>query len=65
MHTSDQKLRDEAIATVKKYGSIEYVKQSARKIVEQSWRDAEKLIPASDAKEKLNAFAKFLIERKI
>ncbi len=65
MHTSDQKLRDEAITIMQKYGSIEYVKQFARKLVEESWREVERLLPASDAKEKLNAFAKFLIERRI
>jgi len=65
MHTSDQTLRDETIAIMKKYGSIDYVKHFAGKIVEESWREAEKLIPTSDAKEKLNAFANFLIERKI
>lgn len=65
MHTLDQKLRDEAIAIMQKYGSIEYVKQFARKMVEESWKEVERLLPASDAKEKLNAFAKFLIERKI
>jgi geranylgeranyl pyrophosphate synthase len=65
MHTSDQKLIDEAIATMKKCGSIEYVKQFARKMVEDSWEEVERLIPASDAKKKLNAFAKFLIERKL
>ncbi|RLI42627.1 hypothetical protein DRO59_03500 [Candidatus Bathyarchaeota archaeon] len=65
MHTSDQRLRDEAITIMQKYGSIEYVKRFARRIVEESWKDVEKLLPASDAKEKLNAFAKFLIERRI
>jgi geranylgeranyl pyrophosphate synthase len=65
MHTSDQELRDEAIAIMQKYGSIEYVKQFARKMVEESWREVKRLLPASDAKEKLNSFAKFLIERKI
>jgi geranylgeranyl pyrophosphate synthase len=65
MHTSNQKLRDEAIAIMKKYGSLDYVKQFARKMVEDSWREAGKLLPDSDAKKKLNAFAKFLIERKI
>jgi geranylgeranyl pyrophosphate synthase len=65
MHTSNQKLRDEAIAIMRKYGSIEYAKHFARKIVEESWKEVERLLPASDAKEKLNAFAKFLIERKI
>jgi geranylgeranyl pyrophosphate synthase len=65
MHTSDQALRDGAIAIIEKYGSIDYAKNFARKIVEESWRDVEKLLSASDAKEKLKAFAKFLIERKI
>jgi len=65
VHTSDQKLRDEAIAIMEKYGSLDYVKHFAGKIVEESWRGVEKLLPESDAKEKLNAFAKFLIERKI
>ncbi len=65
LHASDQKLRDEAIAVMNKYGSIEYVKQFARKMVEESWREVERLLPASDAKEKLKAFAKFLIERNI
>jgi len=65
LHTSDQTLRDEAIKIMEKYGSIDYVKNFARKIVENSWKEAEKLLPVSDAKEKLNTFAKFLIERKI
>jgi geranylgeranyl pyrophosphate synthase len=65
MHTSDQKLRDEAIAIMQKYGSIEYAKNFARKIVDESWRDVKKLLPDSEAKEKLNAFAQFLIERKL
>ncbi|MEM2463899.1 MAG: polyprenyl synthetase family protein, partial [Candidatus Bathyarchaeia archaeon] len=65
MHTTDQKLRDEAIAIMQKYGSIDYAKNFAKRIVEESWRNVEKLLPPSDAKEKLNAFAKFLIERKI
>ena len=65
MHTSDQKLRDEAIAIMQKYGSIEYAKNFARKIVRESWKDVERLLPESEAKEKLNAFAQFLIERKI
>lgn len=63
MHTSDQKLKDEAIAIMQKYGSIEYVREFAKKMVEESWREAEKLLSASDAKEKLEAFARFLIER--
>ncbi|MCK4668707.1 polyprenyl synthetase family protein [Candidatus Bathyarchaeota archaeon] len=65
MHTSHQKLKDEAIAIMRKYGSMEYVKQVARKMVENNWREVEELLPASDAKQKLKDFAKFMIERKI
>ncbi|MEM3695100.1 MAG: polyprenyl synthetase family protein [Candidatus Bathyarchaeia archaeon] len=65
MHTTNQKLRNEAIKIMEKYGSLDYVKNFARKIIEESWRDVEKLLPESKAKKKLNAFAKFLIERKI
>ncbi|MEM2104859.1 MAG: polyprenyl synthetase family protein [Candidatus Bathyarchaeia archaeon] len=65
MHTTNQKLRDEAIKIMEKYGSLDYVKNFAKKIVEESWGDVEKLLPESEAKRKLNAFAKFLIERKI
>jgi hypothetical protein len=63
MHTSDQKLRDEAIAIMEKHNAIEHVRQTASQIVQESWNDAEKLLPASEAKEKLKAFAEFLIKR--
>ncbi|MEM2098715.1 MAG: polyprenyl synthetase family protein [Candidatus Bathyarchaeia archaeon] len=65
MHTSEQALRDEAILIMQKYGAIEYVKQKATQIVEESWKEVEKLLPASAAKEKLKAFAEFLIKRNI
>ncbi|MCX8150488.1 MAG: polyprenyl synthetase family protein [Candidatus Bathyarchaeota archaeon] len=65
MHTSDQKLRDEAIAILQKYGAMEYVKNKAAKIVEDNWREVAKLLPATEGKEKLKAFAEFLIKRNI
>jgi geranylgeranyl diphosphate synthase type I len=65
MHSSSQKLRDEAIAIMQRYGSIEYAKQFAKRLVQESWGEVERLLPASEAKEKLKAFAEFLIERKI
>jgi geranylgeranyl diphosphate synthase type I len=65
MHTSEQALKDEAIAIMQKYGSIDYSKQVARAMVKESWNDVEKLLPNSSGKEKLKAFADFLIERKI
>jgi geranylgeranyl pyrophosphate synthase len=63
MHTSDQKLRDEAIALMQKYHAIEHVKQTASKIVTESWSEVDRLRPTPIAKEKLKAFAEFLIKR--
>ena len=65
MHTSNQALRDEAIALMQKYHAIEHVKSTAARIVEESWKEVDKLLPPSEAKEKLKAFAEFLIKRTI
>ena len=65
MHTSDQTLRDEAISIMQKYNAIEHVKDTAARIVEESWKEVDKLLPTSEAKEKLKAFAEFLIKRNI
>lgn len=65
MHTTDQKIRDEAITIMKKHGSIEYSKKRARKMVQDSWAEIEELLPESSAKKKLKAFAYYLIERDI
>jgi geranylgeranyl pyrophosphate synthase len=48
---------------MQKYNAIEHVKRTAARIVEESWSEAEKLLPTSEAKEKLKAFAEFLIKR--
>jgi len=63
MHTSDQALRDEAIVLMQKYNAVEHVKRTAERIVEESWSEAEKLLPTPQAKEKLKEFAEFLIKR--
>lgn len=63
MHTQDQQLRNEAIMIMQKYNAIEHVKQTASEIIQNSWTDVEKLLPQSEAKEKLKAFAEFLIKR--
>ena len=65
MHTTDQKLRDEAIAIIKKCGSIEYAKEKAKKMILEAWQGVDKLIPESDAKLKLKAFTDYLVDRKI
>jgi len=64
-HTSDQKLRDEAIAIMNNCDSIAYTKKFAKRLVRESWNEVKKQLPSSEAKEKLNAFAIYLIERKI
>ncbi len=63
MHASDQALRDEAIVLMQKYNAVEHVKRTAERIVEESWSEAEKLLPTPQAKEKLKEFAEFLIKR--
>ena len=63
MHTSRQNLRDEAITIMRKYNSIEHVRQTAVRIVQESWTDVEKSLADSEAKEKLKAFAEFLVKR--
>ncbi|UCB59899.1 MAG: polyprenyl synthetase family protein [Candidatus Bathyarchaeota archaeon] len=65
MQTKKQELRDEAISILEKYNSIEYAKEYAHKILRQSWSDVDRLLPSSPAKEKLRAFATYLIERDI
>jgi len=65
LHTTDQKVRDEAIGIIQRYGSIEYAKEFARNMVKESWNEVDQLLPPSEAKEKLRAFADYLVERKI
>lgn len=64
-HTNDQNLINEAIEIIKKYNSIEYAKEFAKKMVKEAWDEVDKLLKPSEAKEKLKAFAYYLIERKI
>jgi geranylgeranyl diphosphate synthase, type I len=65
MHTKDHKLIAEAIGIIVKYGSVDYAKAFARDMVKKAWKDVEPLIPKGQAKEKLRAFADFMVEREI
>jgi geranylgeranyl pyrophosphate synthase len=62
-HTIDKKLRDEAITIIQKNNAFEYVKNKANLMVKQSWEEVSELLKPSEGKEKLKAFAEFLIER--
>ena len=48
---------------MQKYGAIEYVKDTAERMVLESWGEVDRLLPTPQAKEKLKAFAEFLIKR--
>lgn len=63
MHTKDQKLIQEAIDIIRRYGSIEYAKKFARGMIKETWAEIDSLLKPSDAKEKLKAFVDFLVER--
>mgnify|MGYP001567478795 CR=1 FL=1 len=65
MHTKDEKLLTEAIEIIKKHGSIEYAKKTATKLVEDSWREAESVLPDSEAKKQLKELAELLIHRSV
>jgi len=65
MHTSEQKFRDEAIAIMQKYNAFEYVRKKADSMVADSWKEVDRLLKQSAGKEKLKAFAEFLIQRSI
>lgn len=64
-HTDDMKEREEAIAIIKKYGSVEYAQAKAKEIMGDAWQEAKKLLPESLAKKRLEEFVNFLITRKI
>ncbi len=63
MHTKDQALINEAIDIMKRYGAIGYAKKRAKEIMEEAWQDVEPILKEGEAKEKLRAFAEFLINR--
>ncbi|MBS7633953.1 polyprenyl synthetase family protein [Candidatus Bathyarchaeota archaeon] len=65
MHTRDENLKRKAVEIMRKYGAIEYAKTTAARIVEESWREIEKILPPSEAKEKIKMLAEYLIQRKI
>lgn len=65
MHTKDEKLLTEAITIIKRYGSIEYVKKEAMQLAENAWKEAESVLPESEAKSQLKELAQLLIHRAV
>lgn len=64
-HTKDSKKIREAINLIKETGAIEFSRDTANKIVIESWKEIENELIDSNAKEYLKAFSEFLIKRKI
>lgn len=64
-HTKDEKLLTKAIEIIKKYGSIEHAKKTAARIAEESWREAESVLPDSEAKKQLKELAELLIHTSV
>ena len=65
MKTYDQNLIAEAIAIMKKNGSLDFAAKTARSIIDQAWMDLDSHLPDSPAKKKLQTLASFLIDRSI
>jgi geranylgeranyl pyrophosphate synthase len=64
-HPEDQKVIDEAIQICVDAGSLEYARAKAKSIVKEAWAELEPRLKESPAKAKLEAFAKYLIDRTI
>jgi len=64
-HTKEKKNIEEAILLIKETGAIEFSRDTANKIVIESWKEIENELIDSNAKEYLKAFSEFLIKRKI
>jgi geranylgeranyl pyrophosphate synthase len=65
MHTKDEAHRMKAISIIRKYGSIEYARNLAARILEDGWNEVSNILPSSKAKETLRMFSEYLIKRQI
>jgi len=64
-HTDDMEERQKAIEIIQKYGSVEYARETAKKIMIEAWEEVDKLLPTSSAKDELCELVNYLIERKV
>ena len=65
MHTSNQKIIDEAIALIKETDAFDYCTQRASDLVSQAWKELDPLLKPSNAKLQLKAFADYLVQRQV
>jgi len=65
MKTNNREIIQEAISIMRKNGSIEFARKTAKEIINSSWKEIDNLLLFSKTKMKLKALADFLIERNI
>ncbi|MBC7073777.1 polyprenyl synthetase family protein [Candidatus Parcubacteria bacterium] len=64
-HTDKAKEKIEAIKIIEKWGGIEYGKKKAKEFLEKALQILKEIFPQKRSREKLEALAKFLIQRQI
>jgi geranylgeranyl pyrophosphate synthase len=65
MHTNEPQLIKEAIDIMKSYDALEYAKKRANVITSDAWNSVKELFIAGDAKQRIEAFVGFMVDRKI
>lgn len=64
-HPSDQATINEAIVILQKYHCIDYARKKADALISSAWKQLDSQLKPSPAKQKLKAFADYLVSRKI
>ena len=64
-HTKETKNIEEAILLIKETGAIELSRETANKLVIESWNEIDNELKESEAKLYLKAFSEFLVKRKL
>ena len=64
-HPTDQTIIDEAIEIIEATGAIDYARDRARTLMEQSWRSLDAMLAESEAKDRLRQFAEFVTRREL
>jgi geranylgeranyl pyrophosphate synthase len=65
MHTKDHAIINEAVAIIRKYKAEDYIKELEFDLLKKAWSQVDKLLPESDAKQRLKGIAEFLVRRTI
>ncbi|RLG13901.1 MAG: hypothetical protein DRN66_03315 [Candidatus Nanohalarchaeota archaeon] len=64
-HTRDKSKINEAIGIIKKYNSVEFASEEAKKIAKSAWGQIDVFLEEGNAKKELKDFFDYLIEREI